>query len=218
MSTPGIQAWDERFSSEGYLFGTEPNDFLARSAGLIAPGGRVLAVADGEGRNGVWLAQQGFAVHATEGSGVAIEKSIALARTRAVGLAPSLAELEPGMIWHEQVDLMTWAWPAAAYDAVAAIFIQFATPHEREGIFAGMARALAPGGVLLLEGYHHRQLEYGTGGPSVLEQLYDEALLRESFPSLAIASLTEYDMHVDEGAGHRGTSALIDLVAYAPAP
>jgi SAM-dependent methyltransferase len=215
MSTPGIQAWDERFSADGYLFGTDPNAFLSRSAQLIAPGGRVLAVADGEGRNGVWLAQQGFAVHAVEGSRVAIEKSIALAAHSSVGLASSSAELAPGTIWHEQADLMAWDWPSAAYDAVAAIFIQFATPSQRQALFAGMAAALRPGGVLLLEGYHHRQLQYGTGGPSVLDQLYDEALLRTAFPSLVIASIDEYDTHVDEGDGHRGTSALIDLVAYA---
>lgn len=215
MSSPGIQQWDERFAGADYLFGTEPNVFLVRSAPLIAPGGRVLAVADGEGRNGVWLAQQGFAVHAVEGSAVAIGKSKALAARQGVALASSMDELEPGTIWHEQVDLLAWDWPVAQYDAVAAIFIQFATPSQREAIFAGMARALRPGAVLLLEGYHHRQLQYGTGGPSVLDQLYDEALLRASFPSLAIDSLVEYDTHVDEGDGHRGTSALIDLVARA---
>ncbi|MFA7324090.1 MAG: class I SAM-dependent methyltransferase [Candidatus Nanopelagicales bacterium] len=215
MSQEEIQMWDTRFSQDAYLFGTEPNDFLTRHAHLITPGGRVLAVADGEGRNGVWLAEQGFAVHAIEGSRIAIEKSTALAQSRSVGLASAVTHLEPGSLFNDPVDVMNWNWPVSEYDAVVAIFIQFAKPPERAQLFAYMAKALKPGGVLLLEGYHHRQMQYGTGGPKVLDQLYDEALLQASFTALKIESLVDYEVEMNEGDGHNGISSLIDLIARA---
>jgi SAM-dependent methyltransferase len=216
MTRPEIDAWDARFAGEEYLFGTDPNEFLAREASRIPVGGRVLVVADGEGRNGVWLAAQGLAVHATEGSRTAITKSARLAQRRDVPVAASPADLAPGSIAHEHADLLSWEWPVGAYDAVVAIFIQFARPDERGALFAGMAAALKPGGILLLEGYHRRQMEFGTGGPRVLEQLYDEELMRSSFAGLHIDAITEYDTHVAEGTAHHGTSALIDLIATTP--
>ena len=99
---------------------------------------------------------------------------------------------------------------------MVAIFIQFARPEERRTLFARMAAALKPRGVLLLEWYHHRQLQYGTGGPRALDQLYDADLLRNAFPTLEVVSLEEYDAEVDEGPGHSGMSAVIDLVATRP--
>jgi SAM-dependent methyltransferase len=217
MTRPEIAAWDTRFAGDDYVFGTEPNAFLTRAAHRISAGGRVLVVADGEGRNGVWLASQRLAVHATEGSPAAIAKSVRLAAERDVPVAASASDLLPGAIVHERVDLLDWAWPIGEYDAVVAIFIQFARPDEREFLFAGMAGALKPGGVLLLEGYHQRQLQYATGGPRVLDQLYDQELLLSSFPRLDIDSIADYDVSIDEGPGHRGTSAVIDLIASRPA-
>jgi SAM-dependent methyltransferase len=137
-------------------------------------------------------------------SPVGVEKARRLAREAGVTLDVRIA------------DINRWDWDAARYDVVAAIFIQFATPAERAKIFAGMARALAPGGLLLLQGYTPRQLEYKTGGPSVAENLYDPALLRASFAQLEILQLAEHDDVVREGKGHSGMSALIDLVARKP--
>lgn len=208
-----IKNWDARFSGAEYLFGTAPNAFLVRESVRITGGGRVLAVADGEGRNGVWLAQQGLAVHSIEGSPAAVAKAIALAGDRGVPVVTSLAELMPGSLFAEQVDILEWTWPAAAYDAVVGIFIQFIGPDERPRIFEAMASALAPDGVLLLEGYAPRQLDYGTGGPRSLANLYDVALLTTAFPSLHVVDLLEYDAEVDEGTQHSGMSALIDMVA-----
>lgn len=216
MSRPDLTAWEERFSTDGYVFGTEPNEFLRRSAHLIPAGARVLVVADGEGRNGVWLAAHGYAVHATEASPSAIAKSVRLAAERGVREAASTSDLVPGSIAHDRVDLLEWGWPVGAYDAVVGIFIQFARPDARRAMFAGMAAALRPGGILLLEGYHVRQLQFGTGGPRDLEQLYDAEILRTSFPLLDIVSIDEHDVHVDEGPGHQGMSAVIDLVATKP--
>ncbi|HLI11256.1 MAG TPA: class I SAM-dependent methyltransferase [Alphaproteobacteria bacterium] len=196
-----LDHWNQRFAGEHYHFGTAPNRFLAAHGHLLRPGQRVLAVADGEGRNGVWLAEQGLDVHAVDFSPNALAKSRRLAAERGVTMT------------HEQADLSQWTWPDAAFDVVAAIFIQFAGPALRERIFAGMQRALKPGGLLLLEGYRPEQLEYRTGGPPHLENLYTEAMLRAAFAAMEITELSAYDAEVQEGPGHHGMSALIDLVA-----
>ncbi len=206
MSNPAKNDhWNTRFSGDEYHFGTEPNAFLATQAARLRPGMSALCVADGEGRNGVWLARQGLRVTSFDLSPVGVEKAQRLARDAGVTLDARVA------------DINRWDWDAARYDVVAAIFIQFASPAERKKIFSGMIRALAPGGLLLLQGCTPRQLEYRTGGPSVAENLYDQALLRSSFAELEIVQLAEHDDVVREGKGHSGMSALIDLVARKPA-
>lgn len=194
-------SWDERYASEDYLFGTEPNAFLVSQRDLLKPVMSCLAVADGEGRNGVWLAQQGLRVLSVEASAVALEKAKKLARQRGVAID------------FEQADLAQWEWGENRFDLVAAIFIQFAPPALREQMFAGIKRCLKPGGLLLLQGYTPRQLEYKTGGPPLAENMYTEALLRKAFGDMEIIDLREHDDHIGEGAGHSGMSALIDLVA-----
>jgi cyclopropane fatty-acyl-phospholipid synthase-like methyltransferase len=209
--TADIAAWNDRFSVDEYIFGKDPNAFLAREVGRLRPGGKVLCVADGESRNGVWLAERGFRVHAIDGSEVALKKSKALARERGVHINGA-AGAKPG-IYHELVNVDTWQWPHATYDAVVAIFIQFATAEIRPALFTNIASSLVDGGLLLLEGYGTKQLRYGTGGPTNLEQLYTTGLLSKSFPTMRIEALTEYDQEIDEGDRHKGMSALIDLVA-----
>lgn len=197
--------WDERYQGETYLFGEAPNAFLAAQAHRLRPGLSALAVADGEGRNGVWLAEQGLDVLSVDSSPVAQAKAARLARTRGTPLRL------------QEVDLASWTWPEAQFDVVAAIFIQFAGPELRDEIFAGMKRALKPGGLLLLEGYRPEQIAYGTGGPRAPENLYTETLLRAAFGDFEILELSAYDAVIEEGAGHSGPSALIDLVARRPA-
>lgn len=197
--------WDDRYAGEAYRFGEAPNAFLVRETGRLAPGSRVLAVADGEGRNSVWLAQNGMSVHALDVSPVALEKARRLATHNGVS------------VQFEEADLAVWDWPAAAHDAVIAIFIQFAGPDLRARLFEGMKRTLRPGGLLLMEGYRPEQVAYGTGGPPVVENMYNEALLRAAFGGFEILKLQSYDADLREGAGHGGVSALIDLVARKPA-
>jgi len=197
--------WDIRYDRPDYLFGEAPNAFLLRQAALVRRHKTALAVADGEGRNGVWLAQQGLSVQSIDASAVGLRKARALARLRGVDLDTEL------------VDLDDYAWPAQRFDLVVAIFIQFAGPALRDRIFAGMVTALAPGGTLLLHGYRPEQLAYGTGGPRVLENLYTHELLGSTFAGLTIHTLESYDAEISEGSGHHGLSALIDLVASKPA-
>ena len=112
-----------------------------------------------------------------------------------------------------QADVVQWEWPEAAFDVVVAIFVQFLTPHERRQAFAGMRKALKPGGLLLIEGYRPEQLNYKTGGPSQVENLYTRAQC--SKPNSAPcrkSTITEHDSVTSEGAGHVGMAALIDLV------
>lgn len=203
MQVP-IEHWNQRYIGDDYLFGKEPNAFLASQQARFQPGMQVLAVADGEGRNGVWLAQQGAEVLAVEASPRAVEKARQLAGERGVRLT------------HECADLLQWDWGCERFDAIVAIFIQFAAPAQRARLFAGMREALKPGGLLLLEGYRLEQLAYGTGGPKDPENLYTAALLREAFADLEILHLAEYDAPIEEGSGHRGMSALVDLVARKP--
>ena len=201
MSKANIATWEERFAGEGFLFGTAPNAFLEREVGRLAPGSRVLCVADGEGRNSTYLAGLGHDVHAVEAAANALAKARALAAERGVDVR------------FEQADLEEWDWPVGAYDAVVAIFIQFTDPVGRARMFAQMAAALQPGGLLLLEGYGPGQLAYGTGGPKHLDHLYTVDELAAAFPGFEVLLLEEYDRVLDEGPRHQGMSALVDLVA-----
>jgi cyclopropane fatty-acyl-phospholipid synthase-like methyltransferase len=197
---PDFDRWQQRFAAPGYLFGTAPNAFLKAQAHLLHRGSSALAIADGEGRNGVFLAEQGLDVLSVDYSPVAQEKARALARERGVALR------------FEQADMIDWRWPPAEFDVVAAIFVQFATPPQRTKMFAGIKHTLKPGGLLLMQGYGLKQLEYKTGGPSDAAQLYTRELLENTFADFTSLDIREHDSVVAEGSGHAGISALIDLV------
>lgn len=202
--TDGAAMWNKRFAGEDYVFGREPNEYLRAQAPLLAPGGRVLCVADGEGRNSVWLAQQGLDVEAFDIAEVGVAKARKLAADAGVAVAFNVAGCDE------------WPWAPGAYDAVVAVFVQFADPAMRERLFTNMARALKPGGVLIVQGYTPKQLDYKTGGPRVLSHLYTAELLREAFVSLRTIELVEYEAELNEGARHAGRSALIGFTARKP--
>jgi 2-polyprenyl-3-methyl-5-hydroxy-6-metoxy-1,4-benzoquinol methylase len=196
--------WNRRFSAEGFLFGTAPNDWLREQADVWKPGDRVLCVADGEGRNSVWLAKRGLVVDAFDIAEVGVAKARRLAAEQGVTVNFSVADCDG------------YAWSRAAFDGVAAVFIQFADPEMRARLFERMVQALKPGGTLVLQGYTPKQLEYRTGGPPLASHLYTEALLRTAFAELEILALREYEAEVSEGSGHNGRSALIGMVARRP--
>ena len=194
--------WEGRFAAPEYIFGTAPNAFLAAQKNLLPQRGRALAVSDGEGRNGVWLAEQGLDVLSIDFSPAAQAKARALAQTRGVTIATEL------------VDLAQFAWPDAAFDVVIDIFTQFFGPDGRAAKFAGIRKALKPGGLLLLQGYRPEQLAYGTGGPKEVENMYTRALLEREFAGFERIRIDEYDVEIHEGSAHGGMSAVIDLVGW----
>lgn len=193
--------WDQRYSDPGFVFGTEPNAYLAGHAALLRPCSKALAVADGEGRNSVWLARQGLLVDAFDISAVGVGKARRLAGEAGVSVAYHVAGCDE------------WHWRTEAYDCVAAIFVQFADPAMRARLFANMRKTLKPDGLLILQGYTPKQLDYKTGGSGVLEHLYTEAMLSAEFAGMSIVELRSYDAALNEGRRHKGMSALIGMVA-----
>ena len=200
--------WTGRFAAPGWLFGTAPNDVLAAHARLFGPGDRVLCVADGEGRNSTWLAARGCRVVAFDVSEVGLRKAAGLAAERGVAVDYRRSAVDD------------WAWAPVAgeppFDAVVAVFVQFATPAQRAAMFEGFARTLRPGGLLLLVGYGPLQMTYRTGGPGIAEHLYDEPMLREAFADWRIERLGRAQRVLCEGSGHDGMSDVVELVARRP--
>ncbi|MBU6993796.1 SAM-dependent methyltransferase [Ferrovum myxofaciens] len=202
--------WSTRYEEVGqnFLFGTEPNHFLANQKERFIPGEKVLSVADGEGRNSVWLASQGLQVSAVEISAVAVEKARRLAKMRGVTVDFCCG------------DMLTEEWRTpqtpALFDWVVGIFIQFAPPVLRQRQFEQIRTLLKPGGQILLQGYTPKQLEYKTGGPSAVENLYTEEILRQAWKDYTIEYLETYEDTLSEGSGHHGPSALIGMIARKP--
>jgi 2-polyprenyl-3-methyl-5-hydroxy-6-metoxy-1,4-benzoquinol methylase len=197
--------WNKRFDTPGYIFGKVPNEYLeAQAKHHLKPGDSVLCVADGEGRNSVWLAKQGMQVDAFDVSEIALSKAVALATEEAVQVQFSLASSD------------TWDWQPNQYDAVVGIFIQFADPVMRVRLFAQMVSTLRPGGMLIIQGYTPKQLVFKTGGPSILEHLYTEDMIRDLIGDLEPVDLYVYEKTLSEGPKHTGMSALLGLVARKP--
>ena len=163
-----------------------------------------LAVADGEGRNGVWLAEQGLDVLSIDFSPTALRKARALAAEHHV------------IVTFQQVDVHTWDYPDASFDVVVEIFTQFSSPPERAKKWAGMRRALKPGGLLIIQGYTPKQLTFGTGGPKQVENLYTRAMLERAFRDFREMKIIEEEREMHEGTSHGGMSAVINLTAIKP--
>ena len=203
-----VARWNGRYAAEGWLFGTAPNTTLAARADSFAAGDRVLCVADGEGRNSTWLAARGCSVTAFDVSEVGLRKAQSLALDRGVSVD------------FRQAGVDDWDWPAPAsgapFDAVVAVFVQFASPTQRAAMFEGFRAALRPGGLLLLVGYGPRQMDYRTGGPGILEHLYTEPMLREAFADWHIERLHREQVTLHEGSGHDGPSDVVELLARRP--
>ena len=195
------ERWEDRYRVPGYAFGTEPNYFLASCKALLPRSGKALAVADGEGRNGVWLAEQGLDVLSIDFSPSAQSKARALAKQRGVTVA------------FVQADVHAWDYPEAAFDVVVEIFTQFSAPADRAEKWAGMRKTLKPGGLLIIQGYTPKQLQYGTGGPKQVENLYTRAMLEDAFRGFRDMTVFEEEVEIHEGTSHGGMSAVVNLTA-----
>lgn len=196
--------WQQRYSTDAYLFGREPSQFLTKYPEYLVAGNTALAVADGEGRNSVHMAAAGMKVTAFDYAPAGIAKAQRLAEERGAEVDFRLS------------DIGTWDWGGQQFDSVFGIFFQFLEPDQRSEVFSKIADAVKPGGFLLLHGYTPEQISYGTGGPPRAEMMYTAQLLRDAFPHMEILKLETYLAELDEGPGHSGTSALIDFIARKP--
>jgi SAM-dependent methyltransferase len=195
--------WDHRYGGEEYVYGTDPSDFLAERCSVFAPGGEILCLADGEGRNGVFLATRGLRVTGVDSSAVGLAKAARLAAERGVQLETVLA------------DLGKWDLGDARWDGVVSIWAHL--PAEiRAALHPRLARALRPGGVLLLEHYHPRQIAYGTGGPSDPTLMLTLAELEAAFPDWLRLHTFEGERLVIEGNGHGGKSYVTQAILKKP--
>jgi SAM-dependent methyltransferase len=194
--------WDTAYAGDDYRYGKEPNAFLAAQvrAGAIRPGGRVLAIGDGEGRNGVWLASEGFRVTSLDQSPQAIRKIRALAAERGVAIEAVLAKVPD------------WEIPAASFDAVVLVYVHM-DPRVRPLVHAAAARGLRPGGVVILEAFTPAQLGNPSGGPASAAVLQTADMLRGDFAGLDLAILEETETMLDEGVGHAGKANVVRMLA-----
>ncbi len=200
--TDATQFWNQRFDKEEFIFGKEPNEYLVEQASqYLKPNSSVLCIADGEGRNGVGLAKQGMHVTGFDVSDIALAKANQFAKDNQVNIQYSLCDTDG------------FNWQTNSYDAIIAIFIQFADPEMQARIFKQVHQALKPGGIFILQGYTPKQLEYKTGGPSLIEHLYTEEMIRELSHEFEILDLQCYEKELSEGARHTGMSALLGMVA-----
>lgn len=195
--------WDDRYSQPGFAYGTEPNDFLRRYADRL-PAGPVLCLAEGEGRNAVWLAARGdLEVHAVDGSEVGVRKTHELAAEHGV------------MVQATHADLADFSLGEGLWAGIVSIWCHLPAPLRRQ-VHAAVVRALRPGGVLLLEAYTPRQLTFRTGGPPVLSMLFEPDEVREELAGLELERFEELEREVQEGAYHRGHSAVLQVVGRKP--
>ncbi len=188
--------WDERFAQAEPVYGEHPNAYLCAQAHRLTPGCKILVPGDGYGRNGIWLAKQGFQVTTIDLSPVGVERARNAAQ--AAGLAMSI----------EEADLATWTWPVGGFDAVASIFLHL-PPDLRPQIHGQMLAALKPGGLLIIEAFTPAQLLHSSGGPKQLELLYTTEILQKDFAGAEALELMEVETDLDEGRLHRGRAAVV---------
>lgn len=184
--------WDRRYSTDDFLYGELPNEFLAEMVTLLVPNGSVFVPGDGEGRNGVWLARRGFYVTTVDSSVQGVEKARSLASRHGVRLLQTV------------VDLYTWEYPKSTFDAAVLIYLHL--PESiRLRVHQQIASSLKPGGIVIVECFHPQQLNRNSGGPKDISMLYDCDLLRSDFKDLLTPHF-EYEGNVllAEGAGHSG--------------
>lgn len=188
--------WEQRYAEPGYAYGTQPNVYLTTHAGLFQPGQRVLVIGDGEGRNGVWLAEQGLQVLSVDYSATGLGKAEALAQERNVSLRTKC------------VDLTVWEWPQDEFDFLVIIYVHF-PPEVRTRLHRAALHAVKPGGQVILEAFTFEQLQHQSGGPPVREMLYGAALLSDDFSDGEILELNECCDVLNEGKYHVGDAAIV---------
>lgn len=192
--------WDSRYSEDGFAYGLTPNVFLSSFENSFKTGQKVLVIGDGEGRNGVWLAEQGCEVTSVDSSLIGVKKAQKLANEKNVEIEAICA------------DLTQWDWPDSEFDFVVIIYVHF-PPNVRAALHEKVVSALKPSGQLIMESFTPDQLNYSSGGPPVLEMLYSAEMMKNDFKLLEIQELKECVVELNEGKYHCGDGAVIRLLA-----
>jgi SAM-dependent methyltransferase len=194
-----MPVWDERYAEDGFAYGTEPNDFLKESVDGLQPG-RALCLADGEGRNGVYLASQGFDVLSVDQSKVGLAKAEQLARERGCTIQTQAADLNDFDMGEEK------------WDVIVSVFAHM-PPALRQKLHRGVVAGLKSGGVFILEAYHPDNIGRGTGGPPDVEMCVTRKILEDELSELSFNILCEIEREVNEGKYHSGLAAVTQAVA-----
>lgn len=194
--------WDERYSESGYIYGTAPNAFLVSVVDRL-PQGNILMLAEGEGRNAVYLASLGYQVTAVDGSAIGLRKAAELARERGVTITTIVADLdgfriEPG----------EWDGIVSCY---CHLPLAIRVPLHRQ-----VVSGLRPGGLLVLEGFSKEQLAYDTGGPKTPDMLLDLDELKQELAGLEFVHAVKLERDVKEGRGHTGIASVVQIVGVRP--
>jgi len=193
--------WDQMYAGDGYRYGRRPNAWLAQNMSRLPQAGTVLSVGDGEGRNGVWMAESGFRVTTIDASAVGVAKARDLAEARGV-----LVDARVGLFPQDMAG-------DATYDAIVLCYVH-AEPAARRRLHSAVQSRLAPGGWVLLEAFTPAQLGRPSGGPQRIDLLYTAADLRVDFASLELVHLAEEEVVLAEGAGHEGAASVVRLLAH----
>ncbi|MGX9964263.1 methyltransferase domain-containing protein [Roseomonas sp. F4] len=196
-------AWDERYAGGGFQFGEAPNRYLESLGPWLRPGMRALALGDGEGRNGAWLAARGLVTTSLDWSPVASAKAASFAAARGVAMTTLTA------------DAASWAYPEGGFDLVAWIYLHL-PPEDRAAAATGAIRALAPGGLLALEAFSPAQHGRRSGGPKIPALLWTRALVEDLFGALEVLELLEGTVHLDEGPRHQGPAEVVRALLRKP--
>ncbi len=191
--------WDEKYSNSQFIYGSSPNDFLRENVHHFVPEGKILCIAEGEGRNAVWLAELGFKVTAVDASEVGLAKGRALAKSKGVSVH-----------W-VHADLQDYNPGTKAWDGVVAIFAHL-PPDLRSRVHADCVESLKMGGVLLLEAYTPEQLNFRTGGPTNVDWLMSPELLQNELQGLTFERLQKIEREIIEGIGHTGMGSVVQVI------
>ncbi len=192
--------WDERYQGDAQPYGVEPSRYLREKVALIRPGGDVLLPGDGGGRNGVWLAGRGFRTHLLDFSRQGLEA------------ARRWADESGVVVGLEQADVLGWGWPAERFDAVVSVYLHL-PEEQRAQVHRAMVRALKPGGILLIEGFHKDQMAHTSGGPRDPAMLFSEEALRSDLTDADLLEIRRDEVVLDESPLHRGPAVVLRVTA-----
>ena len=194
--------WNERYRETGFTYGTAPNEFLVSVADKI-PQGKILSLAEGEGRNAVFLASLGYQVTGVDGSEVGLSKAVQLATERGVAITTLPADLSSFEIEPEQ------------WNGIIACFCHLPSAI-RIPLHQAAVRGLKPGGVFVLEAFSKEQLSYGTGGPASLDMLMSLEGLKQELAGLDLDHAVRIEREVHEGRGHTGLASVVQVLGRKP--